>query len=387
MQKDARSVATKNLVGGFLGGACGILTCGYFYTFLMPLGVLVGVVAGWWYEAIWNMIVKNVHDGIELVDDYIRRSRAFIDECAQFSMKSLFQRKKKEGYLQLSWFSFIETIFIWFFTRPIACWKWFNRHPMNRAYALKALLIVLEFTCIVAITAFLVHYFMPENLGGGIGFDGRLIPAKAPRLTDYVFGTILFSFFSLLIPFVCFMNMFDDYTAKDFYIDFSDYASLGPVKYFFHFMFKAFIMQAKIAILALLSIVYFSGMVIMFVGIFVAPLAIIIWTVKGVNEIIMRRGHWLCLGVTMTVTTLVVYFLNPYFGNISILWATALGAGMASGGLTEGLRRTIAWVFENTSIGRQYANAKCWEFLKDRLIPRWGVVSNVWEKNIVKNLL
>ena len=54
MTSKGRSERSRNLLGAFLGGLVGILAFGYLTPWVLPLGVLVGVVTGYWYGEIWR---------------------------------------------------------------------------------------------------------------------------------------------------------------------------------------------------------------------------------------------------------------------------------------------------------------------------------------------
>lgn len=384
--RDKRSINKKNLLGGFLGGVCGILAFGYVHPALLPIGVLAGVVTGWWYEAIWNMVVKNISDSLEFSRNSIRRCHIFIGACAQGSLWVLWRKRNKEDDSLSIFYNWFLVPTLWLVTRSIACWRWLNRHPMNRAYALQALLISSQVISIVAVSVFLVYASIPEMISGVRDGYGGWTPARLPSWIDYVAMTVMFCLIPVGVAVGYHCQEFSDRTTKDFYQDFDRYVSNGPVKYFFHHLVKSVAAQVRAYVIVLLSIIYFSGAGILFFAILVVPFAIFIWTIKGINEIIMRKGHWLCLGTTMAVTTSAAYFFHPYFGNASILWMAALAAGMISGGVTEGMRRVIAWSFENTDVGRQYSNAKSEAFLNDRLSPYWRSVLAGWEKTIAKSL-
>jgi hypothetical protein len=72
------SISTRNLVGGLLGGFAGILFAWYFNPLLLPVGVLFGVVLGWWHSEIAQTIkiahqrAKHARDGfVQLTGDFI----------------------------------------------------------------------------------------------------------------------------------------------------------------------------------------------------------------------------------------------------------------------------------------------------------------------------
>ena len=376
--KENRSITKKNLLGGFLGGTCGILAFGYIHPVLLPLGVLMGVIVGWWYEAIHNAIVQSVLKGIK----FGQHCRSFIEICARTSLRVLLRGKKRKGSsfapVPINWFI---VLFVWLLTRPIAYWKWFRAHPMNRAYTLRVLMVAVQALSFIAAAIVLTCWFMPETLGGGTSYDGKLIPIRLPAIIDYATPIFLSSLFPLIVVFAGFMASFGE-GRKAFYKDFERYSSKGPVKYFFHHMGKSLLIQAKVYTFFVLSLIYFLGVGGLFISVFVIPLAAFIWTVKEVNNIVMRKGHWICLGTTMAVTVISAWIFHSYFENAHILWGIALSTGMASGALTEAIRRAIAWTFENTAVGRQYATAETTTFFKDRFSPKGKLVMRGWEKLI-----
>jgi hypothetical protein len=99
------------------------------------------------------------------------------------------------------------------------------------------------------------------------------------------------------------------------------------------------------------------------VGLFAMyPTMIILGFLSGVYRLVKQAGHWLCFGVTL-ITTMTSWFVFRHsFGNELAAWTVALITGIASGGLTETLRRPLAIFYENTKVGVWFRSSP-WEKL------------------------
>src|SRR5271166_1940796 len=74
------SISVRNFVGGLLGGLVGILSAWYFNPATLPVGVLFGVIIGWWHSEIRQLFAsahqraKAATGGfLEVVDESIAR--------------------------------------------------------------------------------------------------------------------------------------------------------------------------------------------------------------------------------------------------------------------------------------------------------------------------
>ena len=73
----------------------------------------------------------------------------------------------------------------------------------------------------------------------------------------------------------------------------------------------------------------------------VVPIMVVVMALWKMLCVANKPGHWLCLGVTLLTTLFSWKGLSQYFDNLLILWSVALITGMASGFVTEMVRRVF----------------------------------------------
>ena len=128
----------------------------------------------------------------------------------------------------------------------------------------------------------------------------------------------------------------------------------------------------------LLWVILVGGSVLLFVS---APIAFVIGAIKGIYRVSYSKKHWLCLGATLVVTTLVAWTTYPYMSDARIVWVIAFMTGIVSGVATEGMRRLVLQAFDSSeklqsfafdpSSTRALAAMRLFDEMNDRMIKKF----------------
>jgi hypothetical protein len=375
--KKERSVTGRNFLGSFLGGFIGILTFGYLHAALLPLGVLGGVLIGWWYEDIIQAVIEACRQGLEQGQQCYR----FLSEIAINPRQKLWKIKERTSgvgkAISLVCAGTI-VVFIWILASPIRFVNWYRTHPMNRACLIR-FTSLLTYIGINYLWVFMLVMEFNRFMGGTINPQGKVMPFEVVPIGVNLFLAGILVMFAI-IPGIRRIIDDPDGSMRNFYRDFEYYSRRGPVIFFINDLVNAFIAQLKAFTFIAVGLIYFTGLGAIFVVIIVIPLSVFIWSIKKIQQIAIRTDYWLCLAATMIITILSAWQFYSYFTNEYALWSIAFMTGFASGIATEGIRRGILWILTETSKGRQYADAEIGAYLRDRLALGDKFVLYGWRK-------
>ncbi len=337
---DQRTVSFRNFVGAFLGGALGILAFGYLNAFALAPGCFFGVVVGWWHKEIWNKAIGSVHAKI------VSTRLAYHRFMRRFHMLAVRRRKEdrtrfdihKYSHGVLAFLRFMATPFVWIAKIFIALVRVFKAHPMNRAMVVRSLAIV----AFEGLSLLWMWAAFARSMGRIIH-----LPKESPE-TLLILPMLILPIFAMLMPPILLFN--DPHyegisEMRNFYRCWERY-SKSKVTFFLHDIATMF--QIQITLVSWLGglLVWYSGVGGAFVIFIVAPVSCVVGAVKGIYEVSTKAGHWMCFGATLATTAFTAWISYPYFGDARVLWGVALFAGIASAAVTEGLRRSLTWVFK-----------------------------------------
>ncbi|MFA6215963.1 MAG: hypothetical protein WC768_05330 [Patescibacteria group bacterium] len=290
-----RTVSQRNFLGAFLGGVLGILTLGYVHVIVLPLGCFLGAVVGWWYQEIWQSVIASCHRGVA--------SRRAWDQS-------------KTGV------RIIVLALVWLARRPTALIRWWRAHPMNRAYTIRTL---------VALTHLALNFTL--------FYCGKAVVSILYTDDDVGMSVLVFLLITIPVLFAQFAYLEDKTPAmRKFYLIFESYTARGPLRFFARDLAFLFLFE-MVASVVLAWFAVIGGLFLIFV---IVPTAAVVGAVKGIYQVSMRAGHWLCFGTTVVVTALTAWIVSPYLNDARILWIVALFAGLASAIVTEGFYRLLA---------------------------------------------
>jgi len=340
-----RSVTQRNLWGGFLGGLLGILCFGLINEYLLIIGCLVGVVGGYWYQEIWQIICDDWVETKATWQEMYTNTMEALHLIASDSAKFLKRYEMNVDFHKFLKY-FVIPLIHFLDIRNSTVVKWFMAHPMNRAYSVRVLAAItltsLHMIWYVPLCKFWFSTLDSENPGSFILF--------------MLLAVILFCIM-LIVPFSTFS---EEKTLKDmkfFYKYYEKYSQKNVFYTYFYDMVGITAAQFFVILsgLGLLSYTLLAGALVSTV-IFLPVIAFLL-IIKSIYHITLRPNHWLCLSVTLVVTTISALLTKPYLESTIILWLVALATGCLSGLATEGVRRIIAWDFAQNPRLTNYALA------------------------------
>ncbi len=348
-----RTISQRNLLGAFVGGVLGILAFDFLNPLLLPVGVFTGVIGGWWYQEIWGTIIHEFKQGVE-------KSRALssflftpVRRLSEWR-KELWKDSDGWGPVLLPIVGFLAWIvspFIWLLRRPVVIVMWARAHPVNRAYLVRLATLPLFYAATGAIVGFFALLLIRSANDIDMNHDVRSIPVVFSGLF-----LCCISIVSLMAPVIFWSSNSDRKLDQmhSFYRIWERYFSMGVVRFYaseLKFLVKQW---SLITIWLLACIVWFCGLGGAFL-IIVAIVSATIGFVKGVYQVSIKAGHWLCFGATLTTTIISAAMFHGSFGDIRVLWVVALLTGVASAGVTEGLRRGFVVLFKTYRSARAIA--------------------------------
>ena len=356
-----RSITNRNFCGGFLGGTLGILAFALVYPYLLPIGCLIGVVIGFWYQEIIQAIVDSWKETILLWKWRIYKAKVFLKLL--FSVRFVLSKAKKYTVDPVARF-FTHNINISFMAsffnlKKSTFLRWIIGHPMNRACFLKiiAASIFWSINLLLGVVIFYVSLnsvdtAKPEN----------------PLPLFFFLGLCLWGFSVVVLPIVMFSRGEGTKTKmRNFYREFRRYSEKGAFRFLIRNLLMLFYAELGIVVMGVIAFCYlFAGAALLLTLIFLPVMTFVLLSRK-LYSIATRENHWMCFIATLAVTTLSAWLTHPYLSNSIILWIIALGTGCASGITTELARRSIAELLKKSEF-----MFNLWTFSFEKFLLRQG---------------
>ncbi len=325
-----RSVMSRNVMGGFLGGMIGILAFSW-NSFLMPVGCFIGVLFGYWFQEIIDLVIdfpKRIFRRFSLIRRWLSGvSNEFIKEITKTTVwfpEWLF-------YKAILWFRVLcVNPVVWFFGWLSRVWKFLtDSHPMNTAYVLQgiAVFIVTAMCCSGA-----VWFWYAADMQHIDNNSFMILP----------FMTVVLS--SIMVPVSLLCSVVnvdtDDISLKmrHFYKVYGRIEKLGKTIFFIRELlvctgYAVFILL--VAFGSMCAVVMLPVAVILFMCCIV-----ILGFFRALYIVAHYEGHWLCFGVTLITTTIMALSTQDILSGV-MLWIVALATGCLSGVCSEMVRRGI----------------------------------------------
>lgn len=309
----------RNLLGGFVGGSLGVLFAGFIHPLASPIGLLVGVLLGYWHDIIIGrcIIVYEVFCRINInFGGFSHKVSKWYRKASRMTKAWYFRRCRNfwHGLRQVSPAMYcVGRALKWCVYAPFRGLAWLVAEPIRVASIFSVLLVIVASVVLVA-----VSFEAVPDVGNPGGWDREII------------GGILCLVSSLL---VCVSR--DASKEKQG----ARYSSLGPVRYVAKGFFPSFVqvLTSACMIVGMISglfLAIISFMLVFFGG------AIFFGVLKGLWHVSSKRQHLLCLSVTAVVTiTSVIAFRHSLNG--SMLWIISLATGTVSAVTTECTRRLL----------------------------------------------
>jgi len=330
-----RSISEKNFVGAFLGGLLGILSCAYIHPVMMIISCFAGVLIGFWYQEICQIIKTSWREESEWFWEEYNKALDF--------GKAQLKRLKKitvpaDAVIEKGdWLYRLATkIFFWLLTRPAAIVRWIKKHPANRIYLLRAAAIVLYSVInifVVLIPLFKVfHHAAAGQENAALFFFWLILLAFAATSPVALYG----------------MRGEDNPILKMryFYRDIEKYDKFGGFYFFIREWTHLHKMQFYLLVVGGSGVICMVAAGLLFLAAFLIPFAAFIGIAKGIYRLAIRPNHWLCLGMTVAVTSVIAALSYQYLSSHAMIWSAALASGVLSGIATEFARKLVARFFQ-----------------------------------------
>jgi len=318
-----KSITLRNLLGGFLGGIAGILMSWFIALIALPFGVLLGVIVGWYNLEIFRALAVSTSNISSQTRKLAQVSTRLIPLAGKF-----FPTLTRVGVG-------IRHLATRFFT-------WQSAHPANRISMIKAIV-----------------YVLVPMIGFGHFLDRIARSDTVPMLIGYLTMLLFLGMMGGIVirAWIEATNSqnpvpFDVDSMKHFYRQWEVHSRYGDVGFAVYDAWR----HIKFAIGTSVFIALELPLLLLYV-VLGAPLiiiAVMLWLVCYLitplltlaYKIAFRRAHLLCLGVTLTVTTLSWLKLSHTFVDARMLWFVSLSTGVVSGVLTELLRLAYVHIYQ-----------------------------------------
>lgn len=324
----------RNLIGGFLGGFLGILVSWFINPAILPLGVLFGVVVGWWNEEILRLFKEAHQQAKKTASGFIGATDHVLSAFACFcglpaTISNVFR-----------WIiaKVIVRSIIWIASAPVRFVRWLKCHPMNRVFVIDTI-VFLIFLLGTPVTGFFLEPFLGiegEGNRGILGFLGLVIAMGGSFIYRVKHD---------------FAKNSELKELGQFYHEWEVISHYGSIGFLFYTIAMQIRCMVGFAVFCAIALPWFFVFALVgFLGVY--PLLAGLVIIQGLLTIFGRSGHWLCLGVTMLITGISWTVYHESFADPRILWTVALGTGIVSGGVTELIRRFVLTFYKHTSARR-----------------------------------
>ena len=339
-----KSVTFRNLTGGFLGGAMGILSSWYVAPVFLPLGVFIGVVVGWWNEEIVHLLYESHQKARRATRKVTSFANSLTDEAVKVlarlcGIPSAVGESVLGLTVQVIGGCLLIITMLW--KAPTRFRTWITVDQRNQVAVIETTILLLFVLGIPATVGFIIE----PHLGFTGGWVGIL---SIPSVVVTLGGAGVHNMQNEVEP-NCELKL-----LGRFYRDWEVISHHGWIGFCFYTIGQYVRYSIGTALFLTIATPWFLCIWMLgFIG--VCPLMVATAFAEGFYRVATRAGHWLCLGVTMIVTGISWFFYHESFADSRIMWMVALGTGTVSGGITEIVRRVVLPFYENTHFGRRLA--------------------------------
>lgn len=314
-----RSITSRNLAGGFLGGVLGIFSFKLIYPLFLPLGCIIGVIGGYLYQEIWQYLCQ-IWKGI------LKEPANEIDENKSTSV--IMQQAK------------IILRHILTIAGNISGYAWLKADPINRAYSIKWLITSILAITYIPVMYYIFHFFLRLNFLVQLDKENQAIIGSV--YAACVFVPLLLTL--VVINVKQDKNLSGCLRTSSYYLECSRY-SRGILRYAREEVW--FFVRTVSALFAMLiiNLGYFLLLGGLFMVIIFLPALILIISLKGIYQITREAKPWICLCITLAITITSAHYAKFYMDDTIWLWLIALMTGTLSGLTSEGMRRLIEVFF------------------------------------------
>ncbi len=324
-----RPVISRNIWGAFWGGVLGILACGLFTPWLLPIGCLTGATLGFFYDT-----------QLQTTGRVLKRAAARLATARWSDLNPLaglnddVQRTREE------------------FDR------WYHAHRYHPVGLLQRWSIgaFVAFQIVTLATVFTISKPY-EKFNAFIWVSAVVL--------------VLYLLASVLSPF-CFGTTYASFRSRRYKVkQLRRFVRLGKTKFFGYCMYlqirNALALTAIGTCALAITIIFGLG----FVLTVVVPIGLAAIGLRMAKKVALIPQYALCLSTTMVVTGLSAWLFHRALHGTG-LWLIALATGCLSALVTESLRRSLAravpWM------GRQKVMT---EYFSDLVGPHWDALTGL----------
>lgn len=338
-----KKIGSREFFGGLLGGSTGILVT-WFHPALLPLGVFVGGIIGFWGKDMIAIFRKSFRQTKEITN----RVHSKINSSVPGFLARVCGLPPKAAAVLQRMSAKVLALMISFFGAPARLWKWIKLHPTNLAHALTMSAWIFSIMSIPTVLFLILHY-LGEDLG--IAVMGFLFAAV---------GSLMYTHAEI--------DGSEIEQIRIYYRKWEQLDKYGAFGFFLHEVWKFYRFSLGAALFSTIVIpwICISAMFLIF-GII--PITLFLAIARALYWVSTRTEHYLCLSVTMTTTLFFWVTYHESFTDPRILWAVAFMSGIVSGTLAVIARRVLETFYANTKIGQIFTNS-------DRT---WGIIVGMEE--------
>jgi hypothetical protein len=333
---EQRSVTHRNILGGFFGGFLGILTCGYVHFLMTPVGLILGLLGGFYYQEIGALVAREWNLTQTRVSSTRRRVRASLYLYSR-KPKRITRKIWRNADVIVFWpLNILGTIIVWMFSNVLLLSgfrRLLRKHPMNIAYALRGVAATIFYGTNSVLLCLFARELWSHAVKGS-GSEGLIL-----------IGGILFGSFTLMVGITTFSDHGEELRALRYFYKSWQRLENGKAKFFCEELVTLYRNQVAMFLMLLFAMTYWFIAGAAYLAVVFAPVMAVAGFVKGIYHLAMRTDHWLCLISTVLVTFTAAYFGYSHFGSTILLWGIAFLTGAVSGLVTEFARKLLAQLY------------------------------------------
>lgn len=326
------NTSMRNLLGGLLGGMAGFLIAWYVDSALLPLGVLGGVVVGWWYGEMFQVLREAHGNARRATGDVVQKTGEAIMYLGRLCGLPLAAVRFMRWIVARA----IVGSVAWLVSVPGRIYRWSRAHPMNIPTA-TAVTFSAAWIIVGAPVGFVLgnafFHFHDNSQGIAFGLLGLVITMGGSAFGAFPYGDS------------------DQGRLRQYYHDWEIVSRYGYVAYVAYLFAIYTRYTVGFAVFATVALAWGAPLaLILFLGIY--PTTLLLSILERIGKLVQRSGHWMCFGITLAVTSCSWLYFRGQFASDVAVWSVALLTGVASGAATELLRRPLLVFYADTAFGR-----------------------------------
>lgn len=329
------SVTFRNLLGGFLGGVAGILATASWSPYALVPAVFLGVLLGWYHQELLVAARGNMQQ-----QPLTTRMKSVLAATTHSSSALEIAMREHFG-TSLPLFRFVLWLVVaplWLLGRVPAAVRWARVSSERQARLLRALTSLI----LPLPIALWVYQHVCTN---------ELAKAEVSNLSASFFASLLALLVLLVLAMPILLSAGGDVRNRHSSRVDTIYQHRGVLAAMGMMVFYGLRAWALCIIYAVVVAVYIVLVGVLTIVTICIPVMTLYAIVRMLVCIAQQSGHRLCLSVTLAVTVWSAWRFHGQFESPAAVWVIALVTGIASGMVTEAVRRSASWLLAHTTIG------------------------------------